>query len=61
MLTLRVSQLTSFFLPGSDGKYYEVVKSNFERADRSTVVRTSTTCKVTNAYLLSHYNDLLFN
>ena len=47
--------------PCSDGKYYEVVKSNFERADRFTVVRTSTTCKVTNAYLLSHYNDLLFN
>ena len=47
--------------PHSDGKYYEVVKSNFERADRFTVVRTSTTCKVTNAYLLSHYNDLLFN
>ena len=53
--------LTLYASLPSDGKYYEVVKSNFERADRSTVVRTSTTCKVTNAYLLSHYNDLLFN
>ncbi|XP_043218903.1 F-box/LRR-repeat protein 7-like isoform X1 [Amphibalanus amphitrite] len=58
---VRVRCLRLRCLVLSDGKYYEVVKSNFERADRSTVVRTSTTCKVTNAYLLSHYNDLLFN
>ena len=45
----------------SDGKYYETVKANFERADRRTVVRTVTNCRVTNCYLLSYYRDLLFN
>ena len=45
----------------SDGKYYETVKANFERADRNTVVRTVTNSRVTNCYLLSCYQDLLFN
>ncbi|XP_067135308.1 LOW QUALITY PROTEIN: F-box/LRR-repeat protein 12-like [Centruroides vittatus] len=45
----------------SDGKYCELVKSNFERADRHTVVRTTTNCHVTLAYLLTHYKDLIFN
>ncbi|KAI7693027.1 F-box/LRR-repeat protein 7 [Sarcoptes scabiei] len=45
----------------SDGKYFEMVKSNFERADRATVVRSTTNCRVTLVYLLSHYKDLIFN
>lgn len=45
----------------SDGKYFEQVKANFERADRTTVVRTTTNCCVSLCYLLSFYNDLLFN
>lgn len=45
----------------SDGRYYEVVKANFERADRMTVVRTLTNCRVSNYYLLSNYKDLIFN
>ena len=45
----------------SDGRYYEIVKANFDRADRHTVVRTTTNCSVTNCYLLSYYKELLFN
>lgn len=45
----------------SDGRYYEIVKANFERADRTTVVRTTTNCRITNSYLLSFYKELLFN
>ena len=53
-----ILKLTSWL---SDGKYYETVKANFERADRNTVVRTVTNSRVTNCYLLSCYQDLLFN
>lgn len=45
----------------SDGRYYEIVKANFERADRLTVVRTTTCCSVSNYYLLQNYRDLIFN
>ncbi|CAG2102601.1 unnamed protein product [Medioppia subpectinata] len=45
----------------SDGKYFEMVKSNFERADRATVVRSTTNCRVTLVYLLYNYRDLIFN
>ena len=45
----------------SDGKYYETVKANFERADRKSVVRTIVNCKVSIAYMLNFYNDLMFN
>lgn len=44
----------------SDGKYFEMVKSNFERADRRTVVRSSINCRVTLVYLLMHYKNLIF-
>lgn len=44
----------------SDGKYFEMVKSNFERADRKTVVRSSINCRVTLVYLLMHYKNLIF-
>lgn len=52
---------TLMYIFFSDGRYYEVVKANFERADRMTVVRTLTNCRVSNYYLLSNYKDLIFN
>lgn len=54
-----VQSTFNFFF--SDGRYYEIVKANFERADRLTVVRTLTNCSVSNYYLLSNYKDLVFN
>lgn len=45
----------------SDGEYFEMVKSNFERADRTTVVRTTTNYTTNLVSLLSCYKDLLFN
>ncbi|XP_022916129.1 F-box/LRR-repeat protein 2 isoform X2 [Onthophagus taurus] len=59
--TLRVKCLKLRSLVLSDGRYYEIVKANFERADRLTVVRTITNCRVSNYYLLSNYKDLIFN
>ncbi|VVC95161.1 unnamed protein product [Leptidea sinapis] len=58
---LRVKCLKLKCLVLSDGRYYEIVKANFERADRTTLVRTSTNCRVSNYYLLSNYKDLIFN
>ncbi|KAG1708486.1 putative F-box/LRR-repeat protein C02F5.7 [Nymphon striatum] len=57
----RVKCLKLRCLALNDGKYFELVKSNFVRADRTTVVRTTTNCRVTNLYLLLFYKDLLFN
>lgn len=59
--TLRVKCLNLRCLVISDGRYYEIVKANFERADRMTVVRTLTNCRVSNYYLLNNYKDLIFN
>ncbi|XP_076308269.1 uncharacterized protein LOC143223757 [Tachypleus tridentatus] len=59
--SIRVKCLRLKSLVLSDGKYFELVKSNFERADRHTVVRTTTNCQVTLVYLLMFYKDLLFN
>uniref|UniRef100_A0A646QCG4 F-box/LRR-repeat protein 20 n=1 Tax=Hemiscolopendra marginata TaxID=943146 RepID=A0A646QCG4_9MYRI len=58
---IRVRALRLKCLVLSDGKYFELVKSNFERADRMTVVRTTTNCHITLCYLLQYYKDLLFN
>ncbi|CAH1404870.1 unnamed protein product [Nezara viridula] len=58
---LRVKCLKMKSLVLSDGRYYEIVKANFERADRTTVVRTSTSCRTSLYYLLSNYKDLIFN
>lgn len=49
------------FIFFSDGRYYEIVKANFERADRTTVVRTTTSCRTSLYYLLENYRDLIFN
>ncbi|XP_015793617.1 F-box/LRR-repeat protein 7-like [Tetranychus urticae] len=45
----------------SDGTYFELVKSNFERADRPTVVRSTVNCRVTCVYLLHYYKQIIFN
>jgi hypothetical protein len=58
-LRLRAPQLRSVTL--SDGEYYEMVKSNFERANRSTVVRATTSYITSLVSLLTCYRDLLFN
>ncbi|XP_050397892.1 F-box/LRR-repeat protein fbxl-1 isoform X2 [Patella vulgata] len=58
-LRLRCPHLRSFSL--SDGEYYEMVKSNFERADRQKVVRTTTNYTTSIVCLLNNYRDLLFN
>ncbi|XP_064080312.1 F-box/LRR-repeat protein 7-like isoform X2 [Macrobrachium nipponense] len=59
--TMRVRCLRLKCLVLADGKYYEIVKANFERADRVTVVRTATNCSVSIVYLLTHYRDLINN
>ncbi|KAK3096130.1 hypothetical protein FSP39_023545 [Pinctada imbricata] len=58
-IRLRCPNLKSFTL--SDGEYYEMVKSNFERADRLRVVRTTTNYNTSIVSLLAYYKDLLFN
>ncbi|XP_063435100.1 F-box/LRR-repeat protein fbxl-1-like isoform X2 [Mytilus trossulus] len=58
-IRLRCPYMKSFTL--SDGEYYEMVKSNFERADRKKVVRTTTNYCTSIVSLLNHYSDLLFN
>ncbi|XP_062620396.1 F-box/LRR-repeat protein fbxl-1-like isoform X2 [Saccostrea cucullata] len=58
-IRLRCPYLKSFTL--SDGEYYEMVKSNFERADRLKVVRTTTNYCTSIVCLLHCYKDLLFN
>lgn len=58
-IRLRCPFLKSLTL--SDGEYYELVKSNFERADRRKVVRTTTNYTTSIVSLLNNYNDLLFN
>jgi len=58
LIRLRCLKLSCWVL--SEGKYFEMVKSNFERADRKTVVRSSINCRVTLVYLLMHYRNLIF-
>lgn len=58
---LRVKCLKLRCMVLSDGRYYETVKANFERADRTTVVRTTTCCRVSAYHLLRNYCDLVFN
>ncbi|CAO1433978.1 unnamed protein product [Diamesa serratosioi] len=58
---LRVKCLKLRCMVLSDGRYYELVKANFERADRTTVVRNTTCCRVSAYHLLQNYNDLVFN
>ncbi len=59
ILRMRCLRLRSLVL--ADGPYYEMVRSNFERADRISVVRTSEMCPTTTVEQLIFYKDLLFN
>jgi len=43
-----------------DGKLYEIMRGNFERADRTSVIRTTVNSKVSLHYLLANYEELLF-
>lgn len=56
---LKCNRLKSLVL--SDGEFYELVKSNFERAGRHKTVRTTTSYKTTLSSLLKFKSQLLFN
>ncbi|CAF3846071.1 unnamed protein product [Adineta steineri] len=58
-IRIRCTKLLSLVL--ADGEYYELVRSNFERADRQRVVRTTTSDQTSIVSLLNYYNDLRFN
>ncbi|CAM4951521.1 unnamed protein product [Rotaria socialis] len=58
-IRIRCTKLQSLVL--ADGEYYELVRSNFERADRQRVVRTTTTDQTSIVSLLNYYNELRFN
>ena len=58
-LRLKCPRLRSLVL--SDGEYYEMVKSNFERAERHKIVRTTTAYHTSMVSLLKYYTQLLFN
>eukprot|EP00095_Tigriopus_kingsejongensis_P008392 maker-scaffold9_size846264-snap-gene-3.9 protein:Tk08392 transcript:maker-scaffold9_size846264-snap-gene-3.9-mRNA-1 annotation:"f-box lrr-repeat protein 2-like isoformx1" len=58
LIRTKCSKLQCFVL--SDGRLYEIMKGNFLRADRRSVIRTSTACHVTLHNLLLHYQEMLF-
>ncbi|GAU92075.1 hypothetical protein RvY_04208-2 [Ramazzottius varieornatus] len=58
-LRVKASKLRSLTL--SDGEYFELVKSNFERAHRRAIVRTTVNCSTTILPLLPYFKDLRFN
>lgn len=58
MLRTKCLKLKSLVL--SDGRLYEIMRGNFERADRRSVIRTTINCRVSLHYLLTHYESLLF-
>ncbi|CAJ0577769.1 unnamed protein product, partial [Mesorhabditis spiculigera] len=59
VMRLKCLKLHSMVL--SDGQYYELVRSNFERADRMSVVRTTEMCRTGLLHCSRYYNPLLFN
>ncbi|CAJ0951912.1 unnamed protein product, partial [Mesorhabditis belari] len=59
VMRLKCLKLHSMVL--SDGQYYELVRSNFERADRMSVVRTTEMCRTGLLNCSRYYNQLLFN
>lgn len=59
VLRTRCLRLRSLVL--SDGQYFEMVRNNFERAERFSTVRTTEMCLTSLAERLSFYRDLLFN
>uniref|UniRef100_A0A1I7TJ08 F-box domain-containing protein n=1 Tax=Caenorhabditis tropicalis TaxID=1561998 RepID=A0A1I7TJ08_9PELO len=59
VLRMKCLMLHSIVL--SDGQYYELVRSNFERADRMSVVRTTEMCRTGLLHCSRYFNQLLFN
>uniref|UniRef100_A0A915EPC4 F-box domain-containing protein n=1 Tax=Ditylenchus dipsaci TaxID=166011 RepID=A0A915EPC4_9BILA len=59
VLRMKCLKLHSMVL--SDGQYYELVRSNFERADRLSVVRTTEMCRTGILHCSKFYLQLLFN
>ena len=59
VLRMKCQELHSITL--SDGKYYELVRANCERAGRMSVVRTTEMCHTSVYEFLRHYQLLLFN
>ncbi|KAI1716948.1 f-box-like domain-containing protein [Ditylenchus destructor] len=59
VLRMKCLKLHSVVL--SDGQYYELVRSNFERADRLSVVRTTEMCRTGILHCSKFYHQLLFN
>lgn len=58
LLRTRCLKLDSLVL--SDGRLYEIMRGNFERADRKSVIRTTINCRVSLHYLLQLYEEMLF-
>merc|ERR1739838_651237 len=58
LLRTRCLRLKSLVL--CDGKLYEIMRGNFERADRRSVIRTTVTSRVTLHYLLTNHDELMF-
>lgn len=58
-IRLKCWQLKSLTL--CDGKYYEMVKGNFDRAERHRVVRATNSYSTSIVSLVSRYKDLQFN
>ena len=58
MLRTKCLSLKSMVL--CDGKLYEIMKGNFERADRRSVIRTTVNSKVSLHYLLTNHHELIF-
>jgi len=57
---LRTKCLALKSLVLCDGKLYEIMKGNFERADRRSVIRTTVNSRVTIHYCLQNFDELLF-
>ncbi|XP_023326205.1 uncharacterized protein LOC111699710 [Eurytemora carolleeae] len=58
LLRTRCLALKSLVL--CDGRLYEIMKGNFERADRRSVIRTTANSRVTLHYLVQNFDELLF-
>ncbi|CAI5454184.1 unnamed protein product [Caenorhabditis angaria] len=58
---LRMKCLMLHAIVLSDGQYYELVRSNFERADRMSVVRTTEMCRTGLLHCSRYFTQLLFN
>jgi hypothetical protein len=59
MIRMKCLKLKALVL--SDGPYYELVRSNFERADRTSVVRTTEMCLTSLVERLMFFKDMMFN